>query len=327
MYSCSINQCPVCDHRHHLGEIPGRSVLLIHTTPPIMATYNDVDKNDANALHLLGIMKDVISDAKKQDSNKTPNDKGRNKDGRKNNGNPADTTTTNNTGPTWEQLEKVLSTYTYHIAALFKDHKNETGVIIDELKDENKDLKKKLVTKSLDLEKLQQYQNRDVIKICGAAEPTGLGPRDHENTNETVQKIFSKLNNTIITDQDISVTHRIRSKVQRSGQPKAILLKTSRRDFRNKLMRMKRDMRESQEFKADYPDIFMVEHLTPKRSKVAYKLRNDPAIEKCWTIDGKIKVVKVGASTSDKPITIDSLADLKDLGWHQNDIDELALSE
>ena len=66
------------------------------------------------------------------------------------------------------------------------DSKNETEVIIDELKDDNKDLKKKLVIKSLDLEKLQQYQNRDVIKICGAAEPTGLGPQEHENTNQTV---------------------------------------------------------------------------------------------------------------------------------------------
>ena len=92
-------------------------------------------------------------------------------------------------------------------------------------------------------------------------------------------------------------------------------------------MRMKRDMRENQDFKSTYPNVFMVEHLTPMRSKVAYKLRHDTSIEKCWTIDGKIKVVKVGASSQDKPITIDSLADLKDLGWHQNEIDELALSE
>ena len=90
---------------------------------------------------------------------------------------------------------------------------------------------------------------------------------------------------------------------------------------------MKRDMRENQDFKGDYPDVFMVEQLTPMRSKVAYKLRNDSNIEKCWTIDGKIKVVKVGASSQDRPITIDSLADLKDLDWDQKDIDELALSE
>ena len=290
-----------------------------------MASFANVDKNDANALLLLDALKEIMSDAKKIESSKSPIDK--TKSGKKNNNNGNPETNTNTTsGPTWAQLEAVLTNFTYHIVATIKDAKNETGVSIAEIKDENVSLKSKLVTKSLDLERLQQYQNRDVIKICGVAEPNGLGPREHENTNQTVKNIFSKLN-TVITDQDISVTHRIRSKIQRSGVPKAILLKTSRRDFRNKLMRMKRDMRESQDFKSDYPNVFMVEHLTPMRSKVAYKLRHDTNIEKCWTIDGKIKVVKVGASSQDRPITIDSLADLKELGWHQDEIDELALSE
>ena len=195
-----------------------------------MATYNNVDKSDTNALYLIGIMKDVISDVRKQDSNKTSNDKSKSKDGKKNsnNANIADATNTNNS-PTWEELEKVLTTYTYHIAALIKDSKSETEVEINELRDENKNLKKKLVTKSFDLEKLQQYQNRDIIKICGVSEPN-LGPRDHENTNQTVKDVFSKLNNTVITDQDISVTHRIKSKTQQAGKPKAILFKATRRD-------------------------------------------------------------------------------------------------
>ena len=182
-----------------------------------------------------------MSDAKKQERNKSPDNKDKNKRGNQN-GNPE---TTNTSGPTWEQVEKILTNFTYHIVATIKEAKEDTEVRIVEVKDENASLKKKLVTKSFDLERLQQYQNRDVIKICGAAEPTGLGPREHENTNQTVKDIFSKLNNTVITDQDISVTHRIRSKIQRSGQPKAILFKTSRRDFRNQLMKMKRNMNEN----------------------------------------------------------------------------------
>ena len=288
-----------------------------------MASFANVDKNDANALTLLAALKEIMSDAKKQERNKSHDNKDKSKKVNQN-GNPE---TSNINGPTWEQVENILTNFTYHIVATIKDAKKDTEERIVEVKDENESLKKKLVTKSFDLERLQQYQNRDVIKICGAAEPTGLGHREHENTNQTVKDIFSKLNNTVINDQDISVTHRIRTRIQQTGQPKAILFKTSRRDFRNKLMRMKRDMRENQDFKSTYPNVFMVEHLTPMRSKVAYKLRQDPNIEKCWTIDGKIKVVKVGASDQDRPITIDSLADLKDLGWHQNDIDELALSE
>ena len=61
-----------------------------------MASFTNVDKNNVNALHLLGALKAAISDVKKQDSNKIPNDKSRVKDSRKNNanGNAADTTTT-----------------------------------------------------------------------------------------------------------------------------------------------------------------------------------------------------------------------------------------
>ena len=40
-----------------------------------MATVNAVDKNDANALHLLAVLKATFSDVNKQDNNKTPNDK------------------------------------------------------------------------------------------------------------------------------------------------------------------------------------------------------------------------------------------------------------
>ena len=102
-----------------------------------MASFTDVDKHDANALHLLGALKAAISDVKKQDCNKTPNDKNRAKDGRKNNGNQVDTTTTSN-GPTWEQVEQILTNYTYHIVALIKDSKSATEVIIEGVKDDDR---------------------------------------------------------------------------------------------------------------------------------------------------------------------------------------------
>ena len=71
---------------------------------------------------------------------------------------------------------------------------------------------------------------------------------------------------------------------------------------------MKKDFRDNEVLKGDYPDAFIVEHLTPLRAKVAYQLQQDDTIERVWTIDGRIKVVKKGAPTNDKPITIDSLA-------------------
>ena len=224
------------------------------------------------------------------------------------------------------QLNKILSKFAKGVVDLISDSRKIADEEIATLKEDNIKLRKQLVTKSCDLEKLQQYQNRDVIKICGVKEPAGLGPHNQEDTNKTVKDLFKKIDTTI-TDQDISVTHRLRSREQRPGQPKAILFKANRRDFRNKCIRLKKKMRENTEFKSAYPNVFMVEHLTPLRSKVAYKLRHDSNIEKCWTIDGKIKVVKNGAASSDYPITIDSLEDLSKLGWSPQEIEDLLLKE
>ena len=86
----------------------------------------------------------------------------------------------------------------------------------------------------------------------------------------------------------------------------------------------KKDMRENQELKQEYPDAFIVEHLTPLRSKVAYRLRQAQNIEKCWTIDGRLKIVLQGAQAADKPITVDSLSQLTRIpGWTKEDIKKL----
>ena len=88
---------------------------------------------------------------------------------------------------------------------------------------------------------------------------------------------------------------------------------------------MKKYFRNNELLKGEYPDAFIVEHLTPLRAKVAYQLRNDDTIERVWTIDGRIKVIKKGAGTNDKPITIDSLAQLTKLGpnWTKEAIKKL----
>ena len=88
---------------------------------------------------------------------------------------------------------------------------------------------------------------------------------------------------------------------------------------------MKKDFRDNEILKGEYPDAFIVEHLTPLRAKVCYKLRHDETIEKVWTIDGRIKVIKKGSAQNEKPITIDSLAQLTQLGasWTKKDIDTL----
>ena len=58
---------------------------------------------------------------------------------------------------------------------------------IDSLKTQVSQLKDKLFHTRLDLEKSQQYNNRDSFKICGIKKPT-LERGQHEDTAETVTK-------------------------------------------------------------------------------------------------------------------------------------------
>ena len=89
-------------------------------------------------------------------------------------------------------------------------------------------------------------------------------------------------------------------------------------------MRKKKELRDNAILKGDYPDAFIVEHLTPMRAKVAYKLRNDDTVERVWTIDGRLKVILKGTSQPDKPITVDSLEQLIQIpSWSKNDIEKL----
>ena len=204
-----------------------------------------------------------------------------------------------------------------------KDAKEESDKEISLLKEENAFLREKIVHTKLEQEKSQQYQNRDTFKICGIKEPT-LGPKQHEDTVNTVTKFFEKAG-VSLPKEELSMTHRVPTRD--SAKSKALLVKLRSRIKRNELIRMKKDFRDNELLKREYPDAFIVEHLTPLRAKVCYKLRHDETIEKVWTIDGRIKIVKKGSAPTDKPITIDSLAQLTQLGatWTKKDIENLVL--
>ena len=193
----------------------------------------------------------------------------------------------------------------------------------DEAKDNEIDsLKEKVLNIRLELEKSQQYQNRDSFKICGIKKPATSDNNGHEDTADTVMKFFETAS-APLPKEELSMTHRVPSRDTTKSD--ALLVKLKSRIVRNKYIRMKKDFRENDLLKSEYPDAFIVEHLTPLRAKVCYKLRHDENIEKCWTIDGRIKIVKKGANPSEKPITIDSLAQLTKLGagWTKKDIEKL----
>ena len=89
-------------------------------------------------------------------------------------------------------------------------------------------------------------------------------------------------------------------------------------------MRNKKLLRMNDDFQKAYPGAFIVEQLTPLRSKVAYMLRHDDSVEKSWTINGRIKVILKGAESNPKPKTINSLTQL---GWSEEKIEKLVLEQ
>ena len=194
---------------------------------------------------------------------------------------------------------------------------------IEEVKTENTKLKNDLIDTRLKLEQNQQYINRDTIKICNIPEPK-LGDKEFEDTNATVIKVLEKASINI-TEADISVSHRL--PVRDSTKSKAIIVKFTRRDTRNTIIRQKKKLGDNEQFKLAYPDAYMVEHLTPQRAKAAYNLRNDKKIAKCWSVDGRLKVLKEGHSQDDKPININSLSDLTNVGWSQEAIEKLMMEK
>ena len=182
-------------------------------------------------------------------------------------------------------------------------------------------LNETIVKLSFALEKSQQYNNRDSFKICGIREPTGLGPNEREDTEKTVTTFFEKAR-IPVPKEELSITHRLPSRDTTRSKP--LLVKLKSRILRNQVMRKKKELRDNAILKGDYPDAFIVEHLTPMRAKVAYKLRNDDTVERVWTIDGRLKVILKGTSQPDKPITVDSLEQLIQIpSWSKNDIEKL----
>ena len=259
-----------------------------------------VDDNNSNLLHLLAMHKDAMSGI---DNNKAL---------RK------------------QDLDKVIPVSIKELLSVVLGLEDDFNRKLEKVRkdSEAKDacmdsLQAQIVKLSLAQEKSQQYQNRDTFKICGIKKSPDLGPKGHEDTDTVVVKFLEKAK-VPLPVTELSMTHRVPSR--EAGRPEALLVKLRSRIVRNQVMRKKKEMREDVELKAEYPDAFIVEHLTPLRAKVAYKLRQDVNVEKCWSIDGRLKVIMKGSADTDKPIPVDNLSQLTRIpGWKEEDVTKLVL--
>lgn len=227
---------------------------------------------------------------------------------------------------TKEILSQAMSKIFVGIVDMFHTINNDLKDSVAELKQENKELKNLLMQTNVKHEQLQQYINRDTLKMCNIKEPT-LGPNDTENVNDTVVKTLEAAG-IAIRPEEISVCHRLPVSKESKLKHKSIIVKFVRREVRNEVIKKKKEkMKDNVEFQRLHPDAFMTEHLTPLRSKAAFEIRNDPEIEKMWTMDGRMKILKKDRVPDSKPINITSLSDLTEIGWSHEKIEKLVLSK
>ena len=287
-----------------------------------MAPFVAADNNDAYVKHLTNLLMKEMEEVSKK--SKTKNEK------------IADILTSEN----YVHVTKFMLTQHVGLANHFYKKIDDVLALVKVLQDEGKakdlkiasqaeeltTVKKALVTTKLELEKTQQHVNRDTFKLCNVKEPE-LPQGEFENTQDTVIKALGTAS-VPIKKEEISSSFRVPSRPDngRAG-PKNIIIKCALQDVKDKIMRNKKILRGNEAFQKDYPEAFIVEQLTPLRSKVAYMLRQDTNVDKVWTINGRIKVVLAGAGT-DRPKTIDSLAQLKLVpGWTEDKIEKLVLEQ
>ena len=162
---------------------------------------------------------------------------------------------------------------------------------IDELSEQNATLEASLgsLSKQFEIldkeqEDIRKYLRRDCLEI------TGIPFAQFESTDVLVKKV-GNLVNVQISDNDISVSHRIPS---RSRPVPSIIVKFARRSTRDALLKGKKLLRNKTSSDIGFQDhnkIFINESLTPKTRELFKQVnsyRKQYNLKSCWTYNGKV---------------------------------------
>ena len=163
------------------------------------------------------------------------------------------------------------------------------------------------------LERLEQYSRKDQIKIFGVQ--CEAAP-EKEDTDSVVVGLLEKMG-VECTPADISISHRLPS---RGGKPPPIICKFMSRKTRKQVMEKKKNLKEVEGCER----VFLADNLTAQRSKLLRKLKERDDVKSAWSIEGKIKAVLV-KNGREKKITIDSLDDVSEFDFTEDEIEDLGL--
>lgn len=185
-------------------------------------------------------------------------------------------------------VSKAVSTLSKQMMETVKSHYEDNGVISD--------LKNQIKLQTYELDRMEQYNRRENIRI------TGIPHEDGEDTMEKVIKTAREIGVTL-TREDISVSHRVGRLNQETPRP--IIARLSRREKKVELMKNKKLSR----------GLYMDEDLTRTRNKMLYEIRKHSQTTKTWTIDGKIFAMVNNEGEESRKV-FETPDDLYKLGWN-----------
>jgi hypothetical protein len=169
-------------------------------------------------------------------------------------------------------------------------------------------------------DRLQQYSRRESVRVWGVPQ---ADDETKEAVEEKVLKVFKDAG-ADIKREDIAVAHRAGKKPARGSRP--ILVKFVSRRTRNLVMAEKKNLKG----KANYERVFINDDLTPLRARLLGYVKKIPAVEKAYTVDGRIHChlrspVGLPPNQRPKPVIVETPDDLFRLGVTSVDYQELGL--
>ena len=195
-------------------------------------------------------------------------------------------------------LEVVNAKYD-ELLEMMKSSKDERKALKDEnkiLQDENKILKATIRSIESSLESvtranndLEQYTRRECVEIRGI--PVAATPSE-EQTNNIVKDV-GKLLGVDITENDISVSHRMPQSQKHKGKPgpPAIIVKFARRDVKDNFYRARKQLKDLTTRDLGYSEknkIYLAESLTERNRmlfKDCLKVKKDMEFKFIWTLN------------------------------------------
>ena len=161
------------------------------------------------------------------------------------------------------------------------------------------DMQKQIKQQSYQLEKNEQFQKRENIRI------KGLTYEENENTEQRVIGLARDIGVTLTSD-DISERYRVGATTDTS-YPKPVFVRLAKRTKKVEIMKNKKKCRRG---------VYIDEDLTRMRSNMMYEIRKHQHTVRTWTIDGKIFAIIKEDDAESKKI-FDTPDDLYKLGWNE----------